>query len=688
MVKSGFRADIEGLRAIAIGVVLLCHAGLPFAKGGYIGVDVFFVISGFLITGLLVREIEKTGKISLREFYARRVRRLMPLAAVVLICVAIASWFVYSPVRNEIIAGDILTSALYVVNWRFSAQAVDYFAEGFAASPVQHFWSLAIEEQFYLVWPSLIIASTWLFIRRAGKAGADVNVRGVLAVVLTLLIAGSLAWSIIETPDSPESAYFATFTRIWELAAGGLLAVLATRQLAPWLANVLIIVGLAAIGAGTVLFGPGTLFPGYAALLPVAGTLALLWAGTGGLEVAATRVLTLRPFRYLGRVSYNAYLWHWPFLIFAAEIWGPLNVAQGIAVLAVSFIPVVFSHHYIEAPLHHSRILRVRPMRAAGLWAGTTAAVLVAVVALSIGQKTIPEALAGQDVAGIAALPMQDEPQATATALRPSPENANDDLGPWRHCQMRFEERDSPECMVAGDDNSAHTVVMLGDSHVDQWSAAFATIAEENDWQVFYMVKSGCGPADVETINESLGRLYDECFEWRQKMYDRIAEIGPDMVVVGTTSGYNPLDENGESMRTRDPERKEIMTVAFADVLKRLQQHADEVVVMADTPASVRAGVNVAECVAENPDDFSGCGFGVDDSVGSAPSHLVARFDVPGAERVPGVTVIDMTPKICPDGYCRAVIGDVIVFRDDTHITATIAESLWPAVAEKLPELK
>src|ERR1700744_4523993 len=207
-----FRPDIEGLRAVAIVAVLLCHAGVPFLAGGYVGVDVFFVISGFLITKLLLGEMDRTGTISLRGFYARRAKRLLPLSAVLLATVGVLSMILLSPLRNTEVAGDIVSSALYVANWHFAAQSVDYFAQGLEPSPVLHLWSLAIEEQFYIVWPGLILLTTWIW-RRRGR-----SVRPVLWVVLALILAGSLVYGVARTDEKPAFAYFSTFARAWELA--------------------------------------------------------------------------------------------------------------------------------------------------------------------------------------------------------------------------------------------------------------------------------------------------------------------------------------------------------------------------------------------------------------------------------------------------------------------------------------
>jgi peptidoglycan/LPS O-acetylase OafA/YrhL len=287
--KSAFRPDVEGLRAVAVGVVLLYHAGVPFAPGGYVGVDVFFVISGFLITGLLVRELEKTGTVSIARFYSRRAKRLLPLTVVVLAFVVAVSWPLFDPVRMDEVSLGVIASGLYFMNWLLAFRATDYFAAGLEASPVQHFWTLAVEEQFYLVWPALLLAAAW-WSRRAGWSP-----RSVLAVAFAAVAVVSLAYSIYSTGQQAGAAYFSTFTRGWELALGGMLALVPASHLerqSPWVVGVLAWAGLGAIAFSTFRFNDDTLFPGYAALLPTLGTAAIIAAGfatTSGTTAAVRR---------------------------------------------------------------------------------------------------------------------------------------------------------------------------------------------------------------------------------------------------------------------------------------------------------------------------------------------------------------------------------------------------------------
>ncbi|MEW6638500.1 MAG: acyltransferase, partial [Actinomycetota bacterium] len=367
--KGKFRPDVEGLRAVAVGAVLLYHAGLPFAGGGYVGVDVFFVISGYLITGLLLREIEGTGRISLSRFYSRRAKRLLPLTVVVLAAVVALSWPLFSPVRMDAVSWDVIAAALYVINWRLGVEAVDYFEAGLGASPVQHFWSLSIEEQFYLLWPALLLLVAW-WCRRTGR-----GLRPALAAALGTVAASSFVYGVYLTEQQAGAAYFATPARAWELALGGMLALVPAarlRVLRPG-AAALAAAGLCAIAWSTYRFGDETPFPGYAALLPTLGTAAVIAAGTATTSTWPGRLLTLSPMRHVGRISYSWYLWHWPPLVFAAAYWGDLSPLAGMAVVAASYIPAVLSHRWVESPFLRSGTLNRFPRRALALGGACTA---------------------------------------------------------------------------------------------------------------------------------------------------------------------------------------------------------------------------------------------------------------------------------------------------------------------------
>jgi peptidoglycan/LPS O-acetylase OafA/YrhL len=275
---SRFRVDVQGLRAVAVMLVLLYHAGVPWAPGGYIGVDVFFVISGFLITGLIVREVNSTGRMRLARFYARRARRLLPATALVLVFVALMTIVVLPATRWQSIAGDLAAASLYVVNWTMAARSVDYLQQGAAASPVQHFWSLAVEEQFYVVWPVLIVILL-VMLRRFGR---KVRAAGLLSGIL-LITVPSFVWSVLMTASDPARAYFVTTTRLWELGIGAVIAVGAAAlvRIPDRVRAVIGWAGLAVIVYAAGWFTDATPFPGWAALAPTLGSAAILVAGLG-----------------------------------------------------------------------------------------------------------------------------------------------------------------------------------------------------------------------------------------------------------------------------------------------------------------------------------------------------------------------------------------------------------------------
>jgi peptidoglycan/LPS O-acetylase OafA/YrhL len=666
-----FRPDIEGLRAVAIVAVLLCHAGVPFLAGGYVGVDVFFVISGFLITRLLVGELDRSGTISLRGFYARRAKRLLPLSAVLLAVVGILSMILLSPLRDTEVAGDITSSALYVANWHFAAQSVDYFAQGLEPSPVLHLWSLAIEEQFYLVWPGLILATTWLF-RRRGR-----SVRPVLWIVLALILAGSLIYGVNLTQDKPAFAYFDTFARAWELALGAAIALAATVKLPRLGAIALGWAGLAAIVYAAFAFTGETQFPGTAALVPTLGAGALILSGTAlaatARGVAGRRsgpgfVLSLPPVRYVGRISYSWYLWHWPAIVFAAAIWGPrLSVAAGLAAVAVSWIPTQLTHMLIEDPVRRAPMLSRLPNRAIALGLACTALALGVGIGLKAAQPTLHTAPLS-DVRGAAALPEEAVPQETATALRPNPLRARADRSRayYEGCMIGIEGTNSNKCLY-GDPHGDRTLVLFGDSHAMQYFPAVDELAELHHWRLIVLTKAECPPEELEVRSMVEDREYSQCDEWRQSAFERI-ETGDEntTVIMSGDTVYVPYGPNGEELA--GDEAAEAMEAGYIKTLRRIHEAGPRTVVIRDTPASSQ---DVPSCVSEDIKHLDRCAF-------ARPHEWDREYDVRAAEAFPHTHLIDLTADICPGEICRAVIGNALVYRDKSHLTATFARTLEP----------
>jgi peptidoglycan/LPS O-acetylase OafA/YrhL len=360
-----FRPDVEGLRAVAVALVVLYHAGVPGVSGGFVGVDVFYVVSGFVITGLLLRERAVDKRNDLIAFYARRCRRILPAATLVVIVSVLASYHWLGFVFGAQVAGDGQAAALFAANFHFIANGTNYINSKLPPSPLQNFWSLAVEEQFYLVYPTLFIAVAAVCKRRYSLATK-------LAAVLGCVTVASYLWSINQTGQDSVAAYFSPFTRAWELALGALVAVLTPRlqalpkrlaALAAWL-------GLGMIVLAALWFGSWTAYPGSAAALPVAGAALVIGAGAAVPALGAERLLRLRPFQWLGKLSYSLYLWHWPLLVIAMEYaTRPLSLAARLGWVAAGLGASVVTYLVLENPVRHARFLAERKWLSVGMGA-------------------------------------------------------------------------------------------------------------------------------------------------------------------------------------------------------------------------------------------------------------------------------------------------------------------------------
>jgi peptidoglycan/LPS O-acetylase OafA/YrhL len=646
-----FRADVEGLRAVAISIVVLAHAGLGFGAGGYVGVDVFFVISGFLITQLLVGELDRSGQVAVGRFYARRVKRLMPQVLTAIAAVAVAASVLLSPVQARAVASDVVAAGTYAMNWHLSAEAVDYFASTTREQPLEHLWSLAVEEQFYLVWPWLLLA-----LARVWRRG--------LPVALAAVAAASFAYALLDLRVAPEAAYYSAFARAWELALGALLAVLPAARARPWVAWP----GLAAIGAATVAFGAGTPFPGPAALVPTLGAAAVIAAGAS----APARALTLRPVRWVGRVSYAWYVWHWPVLVFAGASPGPLPAWGRAVAAAASLVPAWASHRWIEEPLRRSNVHLRRPRLA--LAAGLAGPAIA--VGLGIGLSaslSSPRALAASDAPGAPALARTGTIQGSARALRPRPIDADADRGRsfYDGCLVDKPATTSPACTY-GDRRSPTTVVLFGDSHAMQWFPALERIARGR-WRLVEITKSGCPPQQVHVSYPRALREYAPCDTWREYALRRIERVEhAAMVIVSASVNYTVMQ--GDRGLGRDASTR-ALAGGYAPTLARLRAAGGRVVVLADPP---RPPWDIPSCVSAAMRALRRCAF----ARGPAVQRSLATRKVVG--RLPEVRVIDATSRFCLRTLCPAVIGNVLVYRNTGHVTASYMQTLSPWLERRL----
>ncbi|MBT0773036.1 acyltransferase [Kineosporia sp. J2-2] len=670
-VRPGFRPDIEGLRALAVLLVVLYHCGVGGFGGGFVGVDVFFVISGFLITSQLAREAATTGRVRIGRFYARRALRLLPAATLVLVCTLAAAWCWMPPVRLRAIAGDALAGAGYVLNLRLIQVGNDYRSSGASPSPLQHFWSLAVEEQFYLVIPLLAVLGLVLLRRRAVFAG-----------LLTALVAASFVFSVTSSGTDPVAAYLGAPARAWELGAGALLALALPRvRVLRVLAPPLRWAGLAAIGFGAVTFGETTPFPGWPAAIPVLGALAVLAAGTA----SPGRTLTVPLLEFIGARSYSWYLWHWPVLVVAPYLLGhEIELPERLLAALVALGLAAVTYSMVEQPLRHHPELRQKSWRAGLLAVGltvTTVAVALLVPMLPARQTQGEGVATGLDLAGTG--PARDrqlsgrlEAAALVTALprnlRPSLAQARtDDPAIARNgCLVPVGATLSPEhCESLGHAGGRVTVVLFGDSHAAQWYPALNALAQRRNWRLAVFTKLMCTPAEVELYAEQFRGRYETCDAWRQNAIGRIQELRPNLVVMTSIADHMDLLEH-----TGDPDGT--WARGWATTAGRLRSATADLVFLADTP---KAKGDVPECLSQNPRDVQACAQSPQRAAGSG-----RRTRIAGEVASAGARVIDPTPWFCDVSSCPVVVDDTLVYRDDNHITGRYVRTLAPLLLDEL----
>ena len=667
----GFRGDVQGLRALAVLLVILYHARVLGISAGYVGVDVFFVISGFLITTQLLGEHARTDRISFVGFYARRIRRLLPAALLVVVATLVVARLFEPPLRVRETVVHAWFTVFYGINYRLAAEGVDYQNAYAPPSPLQHYWSLAVEEQFYLLWPLVVVAA----LRAARRTG-----RPVLPAVVAAATAASLLASVVLTTTDPTLSYFALHTRAWELGAGALVALGAGRLArmdrraavaAAW-------VGFAAIAVAAVAYSDATAFPGTAALLPVGGAALVIASGCGGQLPSITRLVGGRAVQGVGTLSYGWYLWHWPVLLLY-----PLVLDRGgyrwqvdLAACGGALVLAWLTHRLVEQPTQASSWGRPTWLAAgAGTSAATAgiAALVLATLPLGVG--------AGPAAALAAPTDARQVQQAIAASVgtRLAPSNLTPDV--WHapadrpttgedpgRCMATFPAVDQGPC-VYGDPGGARTVVLFGDSHMNQWQPAFDVAGREQGWKVVSWTKSACPLPDRPVrVDGAPGRPYVECDRWRPLTLDRVLDLRPDLVVVSQSDEI--------SQRDSTPQQYADGSVATVD---RLRDAGLDVVYLLDNP---HPETDVPACLSENLDDVAACAVPADGS--NAPQRRDALRE---ALDDAGVSTVDPQPWLCTGQVCPAVVGNVLVYRDDNHVSATYSRWLAPVVGQVLEDL-
>ncbi|WP_112139001.1 acyltransferase family protein [Glycomyces dulcitolivorans] len=656
---TGFRPEVEGLRAVAVLLVAVYHIWFNRVSGG---VDVFLFLTGFFITASLTRSVERSGGVRATHFLTRLARRLLPTAAVVAAGTLAAAYLWLPNSRRPAVFDETVASLLYYENWALAAKAVDYLARDGAPSPLQHFWSLSIQGQFYLLW-LVLVAFAALLARTRG-----VRLREAVFLLCAMVFAVSLTYSLVTTDTRQAWAYFDTGARLWELAFGGMFALALPYLRLPTALRVpLGWFGLAALLSCGALLDVSTLFPGAIALWPVGAAACMILAGTTGLPYAVDRLLTWKPVMRLGAWSYALYLWHWPILVVYLHRTGreTATLAGGAAVLGLALVLAALTTWLVEGRV--AAFAKRFPGRRWSL--ATASAFAVPLLALTLAAQHVYLQRNESADAELAALAADRETYPGAAVLTDPELAASLPEAPFippldnvldmpliydDGCDAGLDGSEATPCSY-GDPDAEHVIALVGGSRIGHWFPAFHEAAENAGWRLVSLTKSGCQFSTEEPRNDDADQAAS-CVEWNGQVVDILDELRPDLVVTLATRAF----PEGESAYP-----------GFADRWRTLDEQGVQVLALRDLP---RLDEPLPECLEQH--EIAECTSSVATSR-TLGDPAAAYPDVPS-----NVVFGDLVEYVCPDGTCPAVIGNILTFRDHSHMTATFSATLAPYVED------
>lgn len=641
----GYRADLEGLRAVAVLLVVAVHASVAGLGGGFVGVDVFFVLSGFLITGLIVHEADTARPFSFVTFYVRRLRRLMPALLLMVLVVSVVAAVLLAPSVQREQSTAAATAVLWVSNIYFALADHSYFSLGAKTNLFLHTWSLGVEEQFYLVWPALLI---WL-IRPSGAHG-----RARLKLGMLVVAAVSLVSCIYLTYVTPRLAFYMMPLRAWQFAAGALVWLYLKEptqeasQIQPRVLQAAGWIGLGLIVGAALYLHEGMPYPSAWALLPTLGAMGVIAAGcTSATTVGVSRILSWHPLQWLGHVSYSWYLWHWPILLLGAALIGATEPVARLGLVLLSLLIATVSYYLIETPVRSQKLWLMRPRMAVF---GALALMILA-NSLCLNWNTRATRI------------MQSpEHQRFVLAHLDAPVIYSLGCDDWYHSAR-------VKVCAFGSKKAKHTVVLLGDSHAGQWFPAVAKVFDRRDWRLLVMTKSACPMVDEPFFYERIGKVYTVCAKWREAALAQIAKVKPGVVLL--SSALVRFDKSQWIHGT-------------AEVLEKLSPVAGHVFIIRDTPHLTFDGPNCLAAHVGRPQWLNKLSPSCQSSFRDKYANRVYHWLQQVAKRYPNVRAIDMNANICPLGACKAMRDDTVVFRDSQHMTRSFAATLGSGLALKL----
>ena len=652
LIEKKYRPEIEGIRALASILVVVYHIWFDRVSGG---VDVFFVISGFLITTSLLSRYESTETIAFGDYYLNLARRLFPLAILTLSFTAILSYFLLPQSRWVETMKELFASALYYENWQLAFNSVDYLAENNDASPVQHFWAMSLQGQFYLIWPIVILLAIFIFKRRLNKY----SLRTSILFIFGILFIASLMYSIYKTSNNQPWAYFDSFARIWEFSLGGILAITISKiNLNKPISLIIGWLGLLAIGLTGIILPVSTMFPGFVALIPTLGAMFTVLSSRNAGKYGVHRLLSIKPLVSLGGVSYGIYLLHWPLLIFYLIYTGQSEVtfSKGLMIILLSIILSYALTNLVEKPIRKIKLSNNRLK----LSTIVTLFLVPFLMVITIWNIQVQKELSDTAVLDYEYIDIFNFDEEVARNLElddlvPTPLQSKEDVPKSydENCHQTVGNSEVIKCYYGVEENPDYVIAIVGGSHSAHWLPTFEEIAKYERIKIINMTKSGCRfTTDSDVV--------EDCYEFNHNLIDSIIDLNPDIVVTTADIGSSQTIPEGYLEQWEKLAKEDIDIFAIRD----------NGYLPIDPPECIEEfGINADECTV-NRDNF------MPKEGAWEKLHLKPE----------NVYYFETGDFFCEEDVCKSVIGNVLVYRDHSHITTTFAKAVAPYMRPALLE--
>lgn len=628
--QSIHRKDIQGMRALAIFLVIAAHAKIPGLSVGFIGVDIFFVISGYLITQTLLLQYDDSGKISLLTFYSHRLQRLLPALLLMVISVSFIARYTLTLNEQTNQFSEATSALLWISNIYYAFTDTDYFNLSSDTNLYLHTWSLGVEEQFYLIWPIILL----LFCRQSKP-------KYQLPIILILIV--SFIACLITSKTHPNTAFYLTPFRMWQFILGALLCINSdlVRLAITKIKNTISTTGLLLIAAPLVLMDTTSTYPGLWATLPTIGTCFLIAGGIGKVNGLIQRGLSTGVLQVIGDMSYSLYLWHWPILFLGGIYFADSGLETQFKLIGISWMIAALSYYLVERPIRYNAVLRHNSQIAVPAFIFFLS---IGIVSLSFWGSSAKSLLSNE------------ENTLYASAKIDMPVLYSMGCDDWIN---------SSEVVICsfGVETASKTAVLMGDSIAAQWVPALIKIFTVNDWKLLVITKSSCPMIDKTIFYKRIGRYYLECTEWRNKAISMLKQLKPNLLILGSSEAYDISVDDWKKYSER--------------FLTKISKASDLIYLIRPTPLLPFDG---PRCLTQNKQSIDTCKATVNTNKNTA----LWRATTNPLENYNNMRTVDMNDTICPLGECSAIHYGTVIYRDSQHLTSTYVEKLTPILQSKL----